>query len=104
VCSLEVPDIQSSIADLYSEDDLQVLFINSKDPYEVAYEFMDSVEVSLPSLLEGEDLYMSYPRKSGGFAPYPLQVVIDRDGITRYVAYQYDAQAVRDVIDEVLSE
>jgi hypothetical protein len=104
VCSLEVPDIQSAIADVYSEDELQVLLVNPMDSYDVAYEFLGHVEVSLPTVLGGEDIYSSYPRKSGSFAPFPLQVVIDGDGIIRYVAYQYDAAAVRAVIDQILSE
>ena len=80
-----------------------MLLINTMDSSEVAYEFLHGVEVTLPSLLDGEEVYNSYPRKPN-YAPFPLQVVIDREGTIRYVAYQYDAAAVRAVLDQILAE
>jgi len=47
-----------------------------------------------------------YSRTEGGqsYAPFPIQVILDRDGVIRYLAYQYDAQAVRDTITALLAE
>ena len=104
MCSLEVPDIPSAIASQYSTDDLQVLLVNTHDDVDTAYDFLQSVEVALPTLLEGQEIYESYPRGNGVYAPFPLQVVIDKEGIIRYIAYQYDAEAVRAAIDEALEE
>lgn len=104
MCSLEVPDIPAAIASQYSSDELQVLLVNTHDDVDTAYDFLQGVEVSLPTLLEGQALYESYPRGYGVYAPYPLQVVIDGEGIIRYIAYQYDAEGVRAAIDEAIGE
>ena len=50
-----------------------------------------------------ESIYQSYVR-SNSYAPFPLQVVIDQDGMIQYLAFQYDAEAVRRVIDSLLVE
>ena len=64
---------------------------------------MASAEVRLTTLLDGEEVYRSYPRGADAYAPFPLQLVIDPDGVVRYLAYQYDAEAVRAAIDEALA-
>lgn len=40
----------------------------------------------------------------GGYAPYPLQVVIDRDGVIQLISHQYDAAALNDTLDAILAE
>ena len=38
------------------------------------------------------------------YAPFPVHVIIDQQGIIRYLAYQYDADAIRRTIDGLLAE
>ena len=105
MCSLEVPDIKHAIADQYTADELQVFLVNTEDPFERAHDFMAASEVELTTLLDGQDTYFSYPRSfQPSYAPYPLQVVIDPDGVIRYLSYQYDAEAVRAAIDAALAD
>ncbi len=55
---------------------------------------------------EDQTLYYSYSMGELGFnsAPYPLQVVIDRDGLISYLALEYDVDAVRAAIEAALAE
>lgn len=50
----------------------------------------------------GGALYRSYSGLGPGYAPFPLQVVIDQDGTIQMLTNQYDPEAVRRVIDELL--
>lgn len=49
-----------------------------------------------------ESTYRSYARSDEAYAPFPIQVVIDQNGTIQYLSYQYDADAVRIVIDSLL--
>lgn len=50
---------------------------------------------------QNESVYRSYdPPES--FAPFPLQVIVDQTGVIRYVSGEYDALAVRRVIDSLI--
>jgi len=50
-----------------------------------------------------ESIYRSYVN-GDSFAPFPVQVVIDQNGIIQYLSFQYDADAVRLTIDSLLEE
>lgn len=61
--------------------------------------------MTLPSLFdEGKSLYRGYGGLPDSYAPFPVQVIIDQDGIIRYLSGQYDAERVRSEIRELLDE
>ena len=84
MCSLEVPDIQPSIADHYTcNEDVEIWLVNTGDTYENALTFATEAGVEVPVLLDSEGtVYGSYDRADLGpaSAPFPLQLVIDRSG------------------------
>jgi len=104
VCSLEVPDLEQSIRAAYPEEDVVLWLVNPQDGAERTAGFLAGAGVELPALLDtGGALYRSYPRaEAQGFAPYPVHVVIGPDGVIRYLAFQYDAVALRAAIDDLL--
>lgn len=103
MCSLEVPDLQQSIRDHYSDDDVTVWLVNPVDPVTTAFEFVNGTSTTLPVLMDsGGSLYRSYAGLGPGYAPFPRQVVIDQDGTIQLLVNQYDPAAVRRVIDELL--
>lgn len=51
-----------------------------------------------------QEIYRSYGPVQGSYAPFPLQVVIDRDGTIVYLSAQYDADAVNLAIAAALEE
>ncbi len=52
-----------------------------------------------------EDSYTLF-RIDGGDAisPYPLEVVVDRQGIIRYVSREFDLAALESIVEEVVAE
>ena len=107
MCSLEVPDVQQSIAEAYSEDDVVVWLVNTHDSVADAQAFLRQGDVTLPCLLDTDaGWYRSYDRRSveGAYAPYPLQVLIDQEGTIQYLSGQYDPLAMRDRIDALLAD
>lgn len=82
---------------------MRVLLANNVDSYDRAFEWLGDNEVDLTCLLDpGGTVYNSYIGIPDAFAPYPRQVVIDQQGVIRYLSAQYDAAAVRAVIEELL--
>lgn len=81
--------------------------MNAGDSFEVAWEFADENAVGLPILLDtDETAYRSYTRTehTDDFAPFPVQVVIDREGVVRYLSFQHDPDAVIATIDALIAE
>lgn len=93
-----------SIRNHYSDDDVVVWLINPEDDLDEAFGFVGDAGVDLPVLLDpGGSNYRGYP--IGGevpYGPYPLQVVIDADGVIRYLARQHDPTALRATVDGLL--
>ena len=105
MCSLEVPDIEDGIAAHYSDQDVVVLLANSGDSAGVIQTFLRNSGSSLPSLMDQtQSVHRAYEPSASAYAPFPVQVVIDADGVIRYLNYQYDAEAVRQTIDSLLVE
>ena len=106
MCSLEVPDIEQAIGSHYQErDDVVVLLANAGDGSGLIQSFLQEANTTLSSLMDQQQsVYGHYRPTAESYAPFPLHVVIDGDGIIRYLRTQYDAQAVRDAIDAILEE
>lgn len=82
-----------------------MLLANSGDQEGTVRSFLHSSGGGLLSLMDQNELvYRSYDRQGSSFAPFPMQVVIDREGTIRYLSFQYDAAAVRSVINQLLEE
>ena len=81
--------------------------MDAGESWESAWSFIDEQGVTLPVLLDTDRaLYSSYSRTEAksGSAPYPLHVIIDRNGIVRYLSYRYDAAEVVSQIRTLLAE
>lgn len=84
-----------------------VWLVDAGDDYDTAWEFIDEAGTSLPCLLDlDEDVYSVYEKKGedDGYAPFPLQVVIDREGVITYLEYQYDAERLTAAIDAAVAD
>ena len=70
--------------------------------FEAAYAFLGASEVTAPCLLDSDQLlYQGYPRDVD-FAPFPMQVLIDEEGVIRYLGEAYNPDALRGAMEEVL--
>ncbi len=74
----------------------------------MSWTFISEAEVTLPVLLDSDGyVYRTYSMADNlgaAVSPYPVQVVIDRDGVIVYLSRTHDPQAVREAIDAALAE
>lgn len=80
-----------------------VLGLNSgSDSAEDLAAFMNAFQITFPVLLDANSLIGFY-RQNGSASPYPLDYVIDQDGLVAYYATEYDPEAMVVVINDLLS-
>lgn len=65
--------------------------------------FRDQTNVSFPLLL-GDTTSGAYANPDGAISPYPIDVIIDKQGTIRYLRHEFDAEAMRDMIEQLLAE
>ncbi len=76
--------------------------MNPRDAMETAYDWLGASSISLPCALDtDETIYRSYG-DGDNFAPFPLHVVLDGDGVITYLAWQYDHDALTTALDAAL--
>ena len=85
-----------------NRSDVVVLLANAGNTAGTIQQFLYNAHTDLPSLMDQEEsLYRTYDTPPQ-FAPFPLQIVVDQTGVIRYMSGQYDAPAVRNIIDDLL--
>ena len=110
MCGLELPDIQEQFVDAYGSQGLTGIAIDpdSQDYEDIAAVagFVANQGVEYPVAVQ-DPAYPTYSTIEGvydGANPYPVDILIDRLGIIRYVAREYDPVAMHAVIEELLAE
>ena len=94
----------ASVAADFEDEDVVFWFVNVGETAESAYDFIGEGGVTAPCLLDTEaEFYQSYyrPPSSG---PYPLDVVVDREGVISHISGNYDADAMRNAIEAALAK
>lgn len=89
------------------ETDLLVLFVNVGESFDTAYSFAEEAQLTLPVLLdEDQRAYSSYSYSEfgAGSAPFPRQVVVDREGIITWMSGEYDADEASAAIQAALDD
>ena len=72
------------------------------EPLDDAAYFLSGTDVTVPCLLDlAAEQYGSYSIGAGD-APYPLEVLIDRDGVISYISREYDGPALSAAIRAAL--
>jgi hypothetical protein len=105
-----LPDIESSFYQKYADDGLRVIAIdaNALDVGDVAglTEYVNWLGVSYPVATEaaGEGTYGLFNALYEGSNPFPIDIIIDKEGTIRYIAREYDPIAMDAVIQELLAE
>ena len=111
MCGLELPDLQQQFADVYGP---QGLYTIALDPDADDYENVDAVAafvanqgVNLPVAVEETAITPTYSTIEGvhdGANPYPVDILVDRDGIIRYISREYDPVGLHAKVQELLAE
>ena len=82
-----------------------VLLANAGDGAGVIQTFLQQADTALLSLMDQQQtVYGQYRPTEESYAPFPVHVVIDKNGTIQYLRQQYDAQAARYSIDMLLNE
>jgi peroxiredoxin len=66
--------------------------------------FCDSLGLTFPIGVEETMSYEAFTGAFEGTNPYPVDVIVDKQGIIRYVAREYDPAAMEAVIEQLLAE
>lgn len=66
--------------------------------------FCDDIGVTYPVGVEETETYELFSQSFEGANPYPIDVIVDKQGIIRYVAREYDPARMQEVIEELLAE
>ena len=65
--------------------------------------FVDQTGVTFPVMRDEDATYFQYDVTSES-APFPLDVVVDKNGIVRLVSERYDPDELEALIEELLAE
>lgn len=65
--------------------------------------FREQTGVTFPLLL-GDTTFSQYASVEPGISPYPLDVILDREGRVRYLRREFDGDAMIATIDQLLLE
>lgn len=66
--------------------------------------FCDDIGVTFPAGVEDTMTYELLRDTYDGTNPYPVDVIVDKQGIIRYVAREYDPVAMEAMIQRLLDE
>lgn len=65
--------------------------------------FVEQTGVTFP-ILRGDDTYFDYADPEDAISPYPLDVIVDRNGNIAYLRREFDAEAMVQTIDRLLTQ
>ncbi|MEM6295661.1 MAG: hypothetical protein AAGA54_30590 [Myxococcota bacterium] len=65
--------------------------------------FAEQTGVTFPLLL-GDTTRGSLAFSEASISPYPLDVILDRDGTIRYLRREFDVQAMQATLEQLLDE
>ena len=67
--------------------------------------YVENLDVQLlPIGIESTSHYTEWTANYTGANPFPIDIIVDKQGIVRYVAREYDAPTMHAVVQELLAE
>jgi hypothetical protein len=106
-----LPDLQQQFLDVYGDQGLQVVAIDpDADDYNnvgAVAAFVANQGVDYPVMVQETAITPTYSTIEGiydGANPYPVDILIDKLGVIRYISREYDPTAMHDLIPVLLAE
>ena len=97
---MESPHLENEFWKAYKDKGLQVVSINGGENAEKVKKYAEKHKLSYPLLLDpNEAVYTNLIGRG-----FPVNIVVDQQGIVRYVADGFDSNAVQSVIRGLLQE
>ena len=106
VCGGQLPDLETRFWQKYKERGLVMVALNAHDATERMGEvdqYVDNLRVTFPLGLEQTRTYAALTQNFAGLNPFPLDVVVGKDGKIAYIAREYDPDALIEVIEKLLA-
>ena len=108
VCANHIPDIEERFWLPYKDQGLDVVALNSRESTEQIGQvlaYIENLRVSMHvGIEEPADTYAKIVANFVGPNPFPVDVVVDKSGIVRYVTHEYDPEGMKTVIEQLLAE
>ncbi len=103
-----MPDIEQNIWLPLQSQGVSVIGIDQGglmggDTTAIVNQFIDQTGVTFPIGWDSSDSYFAFPNAES-ISPFPLDVVVDRDGKIAYVNREYDAEALLDVVERLAAK
>jgi peroxiredoxin len=115
VCSVELPELEDRFWRKYRDAGLVVVGLNpggrgglrggeSTDDLGGVQAFTGKMGVTFPIGLEETSNYPAFAENFRGANPFPVDIIVDREGVIRYIAREYDPNAMSRIIEALLAE
>ena len=102
-----MPDIEQHFWKKYKDRGLTVVALNAHDPQEQMPQvrrFIEELGLSYDVGLELSETYQALASNFEGTNPFPLDVVVGKDGTIAYVGREYDALLLTEIVENLLAE
>ncbi len=106
VCGGQLPDIEARFWQKYRDRGLVVVALNAHDPLEQVgqvEEYVNHLRLSYRLGIEQSGTYKRLTQNFAGTNPFPVDVIVGRDGRIAYIAREYDPDAMTEVIERLLA-
>jgi peroxiredoxin len=107
VCGGQLPDLEARFWQKYKDHGLVMVSLNAHDGEERAGEvlqYAENIRVTFPLGLEKTRTYAALTQNFAGLNPFPVDVVVGKDGRIAYIAREYDPDALVEIIDKLLAK
>ncbi len=96
--------MQDWINERYGEEDnFDFYAANVAENENLVAEYVEQIGLETPVLLVSNEVYQQYLLR-GRSSPYPLDYIIDGEGIVRYAQHEYEPELMLETIDRLLEE
>ncbi len=106
VCSVEVRDFESRFKAKYGND-VEIVLLNANgDPIDGVQNYVKNLHISYVLGLEDPttQTYAKVNENYKGANPFPVDIVVGKDGNIRYIAREYDPDAIEAAVDAELAK
>jgi peroxiredoxin len=107
VCGGQLPDVEARFWQTYRDRGLVVVSLNAHDGMDRIGEvdqYVDNLRLTFALGLEQSTTYRRLTQNFAGANPFPVDVIVGKDGRIAYIAREYDPDAMTDVIERLLAE
>jgi peroxiredoxin len=107
VCGNQLPDLEARFWQQYKDRGFVMVSLNAHDAEEQMGEvdqYADHLRVTFPLGLEQTRTYAALTQNFVGFNPFPVDVVVGKDGRIAYIAREYDPDELLGIIERLLAQ